>query len=88
MQTIILRLPPKMLIKFRLGRVARAARRARREALERKAARDRAAELIDDQNYLSQVFLLGVVYADLSICCGLDTSQLYWPWEHAILRKL
>eukprot|EP00750_Incisomonas_marina_P023574 INCI5044.6.p1 GENE.INCI5044.6~~INCI5044.6.p1 ORF type:complete len:1348 (+),score=259.31 INCI5044.6:2522-6565(+) len=54
MKTIILRLPPKMLIKFRLGRVARAARRARREALERKAARDRAAELIDDQNYLSQ----------------------------------
>lgn len=82
---MILRLPPKMLIKFRLGRVARAARRARHEALERKAARDRAAALIDDQNYLRQVFISSLsqqtamwcARACFCLCTCVNFSPLY-----------
>jgi hypothetical protein len=50
-----------ILYRLRLGRVAREARRARREALEKKAEAERRrqqrvrdAALIDDQNYLSR----------------------------------
>lgn len=57
----IQQLPPKMLIQFRLRRVAREAHRARQEMLRRKAERERWANIIDDKNYLRDSEVMGTL---------------------------
>lgn len=57
MKQIILQLPPKLLIKYRLGRVARSVKRARRKMLAQAKARAWEKSLIDDKNYLQEACL-------------------------------